>query len=94
MARWLRYDLRAGSVEAAVRDFLPAVRRMTVTHDDTCRRCELLILCSNCAAWAHREVGDPEAQEPFRCRLAHLRQQSLGLNVQFVTIAENTKREE
>ena len=90
-ARWLRYDLRVGSVEVAVRDVLPAVRRMTVTHDDTCRQCELWPLCQNCAAWAHREVGDPEAPEPFRCHLAHLRQQSLGLNVQLVTMTGNTE---
>jgi len=34
--RWLRYDLQLGTMGAAMRDFLPAVRRMTLTHDDTC----------------------------------------------------------
>ena len=94
MTRWLHYDLRVGTVEAAVRDFMPAVRRMTLTHDDTCRRCDLSVLCLNCPAWAQREVGDPEASELFHCRLAHLRQQGLGLNVQPVTMAENRKGEE
>jgi len=94
MTRWLRYDLRNGSVEAAAREFLPAIRRITVAYDDTCRQCELLILCQNCAAWAHREMGDPEAPEPFRCRLAHLRQQGMGLNVQFAAMTEETTREE
>jgi len=80
MARWLRYDLRVGSVGAAVCDFLPAVRRMMLTHDDTCWRCELMALCQKCPAWAYRETGDPEAPELFRCRLAHLRQQGLDLS--------------
>jgi len=82
MARWLRYDLRAGSVEEAVRGFLPAVRRMATTRGELCAECDQLILCQNCPAWAYREVGDPEAPEPFRCRLAHLRRQDLGLAVE------------
>lgn len=82
LARWLRYDLRAGSVEAARRDFMPAVRRITAGHDDTCRRCDLLTLCQTCPACAYLEVGDPGAPEPFHCRLAHLRRQELGLTVQ------------
>lgn len=88
MTRWLRYDVRGGPVETAVRDFLPAVRRLTVTRDGLCAECDQLILCQNCPAWAYHETGDPEAPEPFRCRLAHLRQQELGLTVQLVTNAE------
>jgi len=94
MTRWLRHDLRDGSVESAVRDFLPAVRRLTVTHGQSCEECDQLALCQNCPAWAYREVGDPEAPEPFRCRLAHLRRQDLGLTVELVTNTDLVEMEE
>jgi sulfatase maturation enzyme AslB (radical SAM superfamily) len=84
MARWLRYDLRAGSLEEAVHGFLPGVRRMPLTRDHTCRECDLLLLCQNCPAWAYHQVGDPEAAEPFRCQLTHLRHHELGLAIHFV----------
>jgi MoaA/NifB/PqqE/SkfB family radical SAM enzyme len=94
MARWLRYDLHNGSVVAAVRDFLPAVRRLTWTRGELCEACDQSILCQNCPAWAHREMGDPEAPEPFRCRLAHLRRQDLGLAVKLVSSTELVEVEE
>lgn len=82
-ARWLRYDLLQGSVEKALGEFLPAVRALRRTTGSECRQCDLRILCQNCPAWAYGETGDPEAAEPFRCRLAHLRHQELGLTVTF-----------
>lgn len=85
MTRWLRYDLLDGSLPEALQEFLPAVRQLKVTHDHTCWQCDLRVLCQNCPAWAHRETGDPEAPEPFRCRLAHLRQRDLGLRMQTVS---------
>jgi MoaA/NifB/PqqE/SkfB family radical SAM enzyme len=94
MTRWLRYDLRRGSVRAAVRDFLPAVRGLTISHGHPCGECDQLILCQNCPAWACREAGDPEAPEPFRCRLAHFRRQDLGRTMQLADSAEPVKRED
>lgn len=85
MTRWLRYDLLSGSLADALHNFLPAVRRIEVTHDLTCWRCELRVLCQNCPAWAYRETGDWEAPEPFRCHLAHLRESELGLTVRIGT---------
>ncbi len=97
MIRWLRYDLLDGSLPDALREFLPAVRQLKVTHDGTCWQCDLRVLCQNCAAWAYREAGDPESPEPFRCRLAHLRASELGLTVQIVPdefILDETAAEE
>jgi radical SAM protein with 4Fe4S-binding SPASM domain len=84
LARWLRYDLRAGTLAEARRGFLSAVRQLPVTHDRTCWECDVRVLCENCPAWAYGEAGDPEAPEPFRCRLAHLRCRDLGLSVRVV----------
>lgn len=78
MARWLRYDLRNGTLPEALRDFLPAVRRLPLAHNRTCRGCPLYLVCQNCPAWAYRETGDPEGRDPFRCHLAHLRAQRLA----------------
>lgn len=79
---WLRYDLRSGSLEEALRSFVPAVRALPITHDHTCGECSLRIPCQNCPGWAHRETGDAEAPEPFRCQLAHYRREHLGLEAQ------------
>ncbi len=76
-ARWLRYDLRAGSLAAALAEFLPSVRRLELTHNHTCRECELRVMCGICPAWAYTQLGDPEAADLFRCECARLRQQLL-----------------
>ncbi|MBN1483582.1 MAG: radical SAM protein [Chloroflexia bacterium] len=83
LTRWLRYDLLNGSLQSALQEFLPAVRKTPLTHNRTCRQCGLYLLCKNCPAWAYCETGNPEAPEPFQCRLAYLRQRELGLKIQF-----------
>lgn len=83
-ARWRGFDLRALSLDEAVRDFLPAMCHLPVTHNTTCWQCERLVYCQNCPAWAWVETGDSEAPDPFRCRLAELRQQNLGLSGRYL----------
>jgi radical SAM protein with 4Fe4S-binding SPASM domain len=92
-ARWLRYELLQGSVRKALGEFLPAVRALPVAPNSTCRKCDLQIICQNCPAWAYREVGDPEAPEAFRCRLAYLRHQDLGLVARVDPSIEETGKE-
>lgn len=89
LARWLRYDLPTGSLEEALRKFLPSVRLQLVTHDHTCWECESRILCQHCPGWAYVESGNPEAPDPFRCRLSRLRRQELGFAVQMWSELEN-----
>ncbi len=89
MARWLSYDLTAGSLSQALEEFLPTVRELPITHNPTCWQCDLRLICGTCPAWARREVGDPEAPEPFRCQLAHLRSQHLHLSLRVIHDAQD-----
>jgi radical SAM protein with 4Fe4S-binding SPASM domain len=86
--RWLEYDLLTGSLGEALHEFLPQVRSMPVQHDHTCWQCDLRPICQPCAAWSQCEMGEPETPDPFRCRLAHLRNQVLGLSIPVITETE------
>jgi radical SAM protein with 4Fe4S-binding SPASM domain len=84
MVKWIEYNLQQNSFQDAWHKSLSEVSAMRVTRDWTCRECELRILCGNCPGWAHLETNNAESPEMFRCRLAHLRHQRLGLAVRIV----------
>lgn len=77
MVRWLHYDLRAGSLETAISNFLSSIPHIHLDHDHRCRECNLRIPCRICPGWAYLQTGDPEAPDPFRCNTARLRQQMM-----------------
>ena len=76
------YDLSQGSLEEAVREFFPALRRRGVTSGDylrKCARCFLGALCEQCPAWSWTESGTLDTPVQYVCECAHARARDLGL---------------
>ena len=80
LARYLRYDLVAGSFQEGWQDFLAGVRAQTVSREFRCRTCDWRAICGSCPAFAQLENGDPETAVDFACRVGHLRAEAFGLD--------------
>lgn len=75
------YDIRQGSVKEGWEKFLLAVRTRKRTRLTKCQQCRIQSLCGMCPANGELENGDKETPVAFLCEVAHLRAQSLGLEV-------------
>ena len=75
------YDIRQGSVKEGWEKFLLAVRTRKRTRLTKCQQCRIQSLCGMCPANGELESGDKETPVAFLCEVAHLRAQSLGLEV-------------
>jgi radical SAM protein with 4Fe4S-binding SPASM domain len=74
------YDLRAGSVEDAWRNFVPRVQEMRSSRMDFlegCHRCPVVNLCFWCPATAHLETGELDGSVEYFCEVAHARAHAL-----------------
>jgi radical SAM protein with 4Fe4S-binding SPASM domain len=70
------YDLKAGSFEEAMTDFVPRIRslqshRPAFIH--SCNRCPLINLCHWCPAHAYLETGEMDASVDYFCEVARAR---------------------
>jgi len=81
MARNPHYDLRRGSFQDGWDRFMNDVLALEYSSSFGCTSCELRMICAQCPAMGFTEFGDPEAQVPFICQLAHLRHEAFGLNL-------------
>ncbi|HVP90884.1 MAG TPA: radical SAM protein [Terriglobales bacterium] len=76
------YDLNRGSLEAAVKEFLPEVREMRATDPaylERCGRCFLKALCLQCPAKSWAEHGTLETPVEYFCGIAHAEAASVGV---------------
>jgi radical SAM protein with 4Fe4S-binding SPASM domain len=78
----LAYDLRSGSLRAALTDFFPRLRGMVATNPDyleRCARCFLHGLCEQCPAKSWSEHGSLDTPVEYFCRVAHAQARYLGM---------------
>ncbi len=76
------YDLNKGSLEDALMNFFPEVRRKTATDPDylrRCARCLLKGLCDQCPAKSWMEHGTLDTPVEYLCRIAHIYAERIGL---------------
>lgn len=76
------YDLKSGSLEHALREFFPALRKRRVTNAkylERCARCFLLGLCEQCPARSWIEHGTLDTPVEYLCAIAHTQARRLGL---------------
>lgn len=74
------YNLRAGNLSDAWRNFVPYVRDMRSDRNEyleNCRVCQLYTLCIWCPGHAHLETGEMDAPVEYFCEVAHARAQAL-----------------
>jgi radical SAM protein with 4Fe4S-binding SPASM domain len=78
----LAYDLRSGSLRAALTDFFPRLREMVATNPDyleRCARCFLHGLCEQCPAKSWSEHGSMDTPVEYLCQVAHAQARYLGI---------------
>jgi radical SAM protein with 4Fe4S-binding SPASM domain len=80
-ARTPNYDLRQGSFRDGWERFLPGVRAAEYSQAFACSGCALRAVCPQCPAMGLTEFGNPEAQVPFICQLAHQRQAAFDIPI-------------
>jgi radical SAM protein with 4Fe4S-binding SPASM domain len=76
------YDLKAGSLEHALRVFFPRVRCARATNPDylaRCARCFLHGFCDQCPAKSWTEHGTLDTPVQYLCDVAHAQARHLGL---------------
>jgi len=76
------YDLKAGSLEDALRVFFPRLRRRRAVNPEylsRCARCFLLGLCDQCPAKSWIEHGTLDTPVQYLCDAAHAQARDLGL---------------
>ena len=76
------YDLKAGSLEDALRFFFPRLRRARAADPDylaRCGRCLLHRFCDQCPAKSWTEHGTLDTPVQYLCDVAHARARDLGL---------------
>lgn len=81
LSRGDTYDLRTGSFQEGLENFLLKVRQKKITRQTKCVRCEIKAMCGMCPANGELENTDAEAPVDFLCQVAHLRAYALGLHV-------------
>jgi radical SAM protein with 4Fe4S-binding SPASM domain len=70
------YDLKKGTLSAALRDFVPQTRAMCSERVDfleKCHICPIIDLCMWCPAHAHLETCELDAPAKYFCEVAHAR---------------------
>jgi radical SAM protein with 4Fe4S-binding SPASM domain len=78
----LSYDLRQGSLQAALETFFPQVRELEATNPEyleRCARCFLHGLCEQCPAKSWSEHGSLDTPVEYLCQVAHAQARWLGL---------------
>ena len=73
LSRRHAFSLKEGAFAEGWNEFFPKLRARKWQHNDACRRCNLLSLCSNCPGAAEMETGDIEGMIPHFCEITHLR---------------------
>jgi radical SAM protein with 4Fe4S-binding SPASM domain len=76
------YDLKTGSLRAALTHFFPCLQELKATHPNyltRCARCFLKGLCEQCPAKSWAEHGTLDTPVDYLCRLAHAQAEDLGL---------------
>jgi len=76
------YDLKAGSLEEALRVFFPRLRCARAVNPDylaRCARCSLHGFCDQCPAKSWTEHGTLDTPVQYLCEVAHARARDLGL---------------
>jgi radical SAM protein with 4Fe4S-binding SPASM domain len=75
------YDLREGTLQEAVTEFFPSIRRLAARNPDyvrRCARCFLGGLCEQCPGWSWTEHGTLDTPVEYLCECAHARARDLG----------------
>jgi radical SAM protein with 4Fe4S-binding SPASM domain len=78
----LSYDLKAGSLEDALKNFFPRLRIIEAQNPvylERCSNCFLLGLCEQCPAKSWSEHGTLDTPVNYLCDLAHAQGRFLGL---------------
>ena len=76
------YNIKNGSIEDAVTNFFPKVRKMRAKNPDyitRCARCFLRGLCEQCPAMSWMEHGTLDTPVEYFCRIAHEKARYFGL---------------
>jgi radical SAM protein with 4Fe4S-binding SPASM domain len=76
------YDLRQGTLRAALTEFFPRLREMRATDPaylNRCARCFLKGLCEQCPAKSWAEHGTLDTPVEYLCQVAHAQARYLGL---------------
>ena len=76
------YDLRTGSLQEAVVEFFPRLKKMKAQNPDylaRCSRCFLHGLCEQCPGKSWIEYGTLDTPVDYLCQVAHSRALDLGL---------------
>jgi len=76
------YDLKAGSLRAAVEEFLPKVREMKAANPaylERCGRCFLKSLCLQCPARSWAEHGALDTPVEYFCGITHAQAEWIGI---------------
>ncbi len=81
-ARTPNYDLRQGSFRQGWDEFIRDTLALEYSSKFVCNGCNLRPYCAQCPAMGYSEFGDPEAQVPFLCQLAHLRREAFEIKTE------------
>lgn len=76
------YHLKRGTVEEAVKQFFPEIRKMKANNTDylsRCARCFLMGLCDQCPGKSWMEHGTLDKPVAYLCDIAHIQARYLGL---------------
>ena len=76
------YNLKKGSLNDAMTNFFPKVRKMKAAHTSylaRCARCFLKGLCEQCPAKSWMEHGSLDTPVEYLCEIAHAQATYLGL---------------
>lgn len=76
------YELKHGSLRAAMEEFLPKVREMRASNPaylERCGRCFLKSLCLQCPARSWAEYGTLDTPVEYFCGIAHAQAEAIGI---------------
>jgi radical SAM protein with 4Fe4S-binding SPASM domain len=76
-----RYNVREGNFRQGWEEYLLAVRMRETTRPTKCNGCGIKSMCGMCAANGELENGDAESPVDFLCQVAHLRAETLDIEV-------------
>jgi radical SAM protein with 4Fe4S-binding SPASM domain len=76
------YDLKEGSLDDALRNFLPDLLNMKATNKsylERCAKCFLKSLCGQCPARSWMEHGSLDTPVEYHCKVAHEKAYRVGI---------------
>jgi len=76
------YDLRGGTIKAALTEDFPELRDLRASNPDylaRCARCFIKGLCEQCPAKSWSEHGTLDTPVEYHCQVAHVQARFLGL---------------